>query len=169
MGGKKKSTPLALALRLLYYRDRTKRAMEDKLVEKGLCEKEITPVLAKLTEEGLLDDERFARDLASSRVRNKNWGPRKIFMDLVRKGVPKDISEMVISTLDSESVELAAKRALEKWSARKGLSLTEGLGTLDFNKAYSHLESRGFNGELIVRLLHGARQQTKGFTTDYEQ
>jgi len=158
MGERKKSTPIAVALRLLYFRDRTIRAMEEKLVEKGLSGDEIADVLKTLTAEGLLDDERFARDLVSSRIRNKNWGPRKIALDLIRKGVPKDITEKVLSDLDSETVALAAARAFEKWAARKGLCLTEGLDAKECKKAYSHLESRGFNGELIMKLLRNTSE-----------
>jgi len=154
MEKKKKATPLAVALRLLYYRDRTINGLKKKLLEKGLSEDEITNVLKVLIGDGLLNDERFAGDLASSRIRNKQWGPRKISMDLIRKGVPRDIADKVVSGLDKESVEFAAEKALKKWTARKGLCLSEGLETSDFKKAYHHLESRGFSGGLILRLLH---------------
>jgi len=156
MGGRKKATPIAIALRLLYYRDRTRKAMEDKLEAKGLCPEEIACVLKILTEDGLINDERFAKNLLSSRIRNKNWGPRKIFMDLIKKGVPQDIAGRVVSEVDTETITLAAKRAIEKWSLRKGQSLANGLGAKDFKKAYSHLESRGFNGDLIQRILRGS-------------
>jgi len=154
MEKKKKTAPLAVALRLLYYRDRTINGLKKKLLEKGLSEDDITNVLKVLIGDGLLNDERFAVDLASSRIRNKQWGPRKISMDLMRKGVPGEIADKVVSSLDRESVELSALKALKKWTARKGLCLTEGLEASDFKKAYHHLESRGFSGELILRLLH---------------
>ncbi len=160
MGKKNKSTPLAVALRLLYYRDRTIGGLKKKLVEKGLTEDEITPVIETLTKDGLLNDERYAGDLASSRIRNKQWGPRKISMDLMRKGVPRDIADKVVSSLSKESVEHAALKALKKWTARKGLCLSEGLEASDFKKASQHLESRGFSGELILRLLHNTENRT---------
>jgi len=155
MGGRKKSTPLGLALRLLSFRDRTIKAMEEKLTEKGLSADEIAEVIKTLTDEGLLNDERYARDLLASRIRNKNWGPRKISMDLIRKGVPREVAHKVLSELDNEAVKLAAQRALKKWKTRKGISPADSLDEGDIKKAYSHLESRGFNGELIARLLRG--------------
>lgn len=163
MGEKKKSTPLGLALRLLSFRDRTIKAMEEKLAEKDLSADEIAEVIKTLTGEGLLNDERYARDLLASRIRNKNWGPRKISMDLIRKGVAREVAHSVVSELDNETIALTAQRALKKWRARKGLSLADGLDDRDFKRAYSHLESRGFNGELITRLL-----RAKGEITDFE-
>ncbi len=162
MGGTKKTaaprtppSPLAIALRILSYRDRTLRTMEEKLREKGLSSDEISRVIDKLQAEGLLDDERFARELAASRIRNRNWGPVKIRLDLQRKGVPGDITERVVSGLDKDLVEEAAKRAYQKWTLKKGLDPEACLERGDFIKACRHLESRGFPRGLIFTVIKG--------------
>ncbi len=169
MGGDKKTTapsaspaskappsPLAVALRLLSYRDRPEKALREKLAEKGIAEKDIRDVLETLASEGLVDDERFARELVSSRIRNRNWGPRKIALDLVRKGVDRALADRVISGLDEAEVEGAALRAYEKWAHRRGRPPGGLLPHEDFVKACRHLESRGFSTGLIMKVVKGS-------------
>ena len=155
-GSKAPPSPLALALRLLSYRDRPGKALSEKLAEKGIADKDIQDVLETLASEGLVDDERFARELVSSRIRNRNWGPRKIALDLVRKGVDRALADRVISGLDEAEVEGAALRAYEKWAHRRGHGPGEPLPREDFVKACRHLESRGFSTGLIMKVVRGS-------------
>jgi len=149
-------SPLAVALRLLSYRDRPRKALREKLAEKGIADKDIRDVLEALASEGLVDDERFARELVSSRIRNRNWGPRKIALDLVRKGVDRDLADRVISGLDEAEVEGAALRAYEKWAHLRGHRPGEFLQREDFVRACRHLESRGFSTGLIMKVVKGS-------------
>lgn len=153
---------MAMALRLLSYRDRPCKALRERLSEKGLSEEDINEVIETLTEEGLLDDERFARELAASRIRNRNWGPRKIRLDLVRKGVPRRLAEEVVAGLDELSVREAASRAYRKWVARHRLDKDGGLSEEDFIRACRHLESRGFSTGLIMSVVKGRGLETAG-------
>ncbi|MFQ5480559.1 MAG: regulatory protein RecX [Thermodesulfobacteriota bacterium] len=153
----KKDNALAAALRLLYYRDRSISAMEAKLSEKGFSAGEITVAIDTLTGEGLLNDRRFAGELAASRLKNKNWGPLKIALDLRRKGIPAEIAESVISEIDEETVVLSAKRALNKWLDKKGLD-KKGLSEKEFASAYRHMEARGFARGLVLRLISPLRE-----------
>ncbi len=152
-----KENPLAASLRLLSYRDRSVRGMEDKLSEKGFSVEEIAEVIVTLTGEGLLDDRRFAGELAASRIKNKNWGPRKIVYDLRRKGIPPEIVDSVLGEIDEKAVALSAKRALEKWTAKKGLGKS-GLNEKAFAAACRHLEGRGFGRGLILKLIYPLRE-----------
>lgn len=151
-----KGNPLAAALRLLNYRDRSESALKDKLEEKGFSSEEISSVIATLTDDGLLDDRRFARELAASRIRNKNWGPKRIALDLHRKGVPSEVVESVLGDISSETLELTAGRALQKWLEKKNAQEC-GIGEKDFARACRHLESRGFARGLILRLISPLR------------
>lgn len=152
-----KENVLAASLRLLNYRDRSIHALEAKLCEKGFSSENIDAVILTLTEEGFLDDRRFAAELTKSRIKNKNWGPRKIALDLHRKGIPRDIAQSILSEIDEETVLQSAGRALEKWREKRGAS-GRGLGKKDFARAYRHLESRGFARGLILGLLYPLRE-----------
>ncbi len=156
-GGKGGETPspLAVALRILSYRDRTARALGEKLAEKGLSPDEIASVMETLKRDGLLDDGRFAVELASSRIRNRNWGPIKISMDLVKKGVPQDIARRTVAGLDEAEVTEAARRAYKKWAGKRGLDRDRDLPREDYIRACRHLESRGFPRGLIMKVVRG--------------
>ncbi len=152
-----KENPLAAALRLLYYRERSVAAMKDKLGDKGFSDDEITSVVEILIGDGLLNDRRFAAELSASRIRNKNWGPRKIALDLRRKGISAEITESVLTEITEETFTITATRALKKWVEQKGLD--KGLDERNFARAYRHLESRGFARGLILKLIYPLREE----------
>lgn len=54
----------------------------------------------RLEELGLLNEERFARSFAEELVRNKRISKRGLFQELSRKGVRREISELVIEEMD---------------------------------------------------------------------
>ncbi len=152
-----KEKALAAALRLLYYRDRSRSAMEDKLEEKGFASQDIASAIETLLGEGLINDSRFAAELAASRIKNKNWGPRKIALDLRRKGIPAEIVESVLSEISDETVAKCAKEALRKWMLKRGID-KRGLNKKEFASAYRHLEARGFTGGLALKLLYPLKE-----------
>jgi regulatory protein len=85
------------ALNLLSYRARSTKELEEKLQAKGFDSYEIKQTVLWLTDAGYLNDEVFARERASSRLRTRNWGTVKIAFDLKTKGISPEIVKKVLS------------------------------------------------------------------------
>ncbi|GMR04305.1 MAG: hypothetical protein BMS9Abin23_0200 [Thermodesulfobacteriota bacterium] len=146
----------ATALRFLSYRERSVKEVRDRLIDKGFGDEETDRVVAGLIETGLVNDERFASMLASTRLRNKNWGPAKIAAELRVKGVSREIAGKVLSQFDGEDESNAAQRAFSKWARKSGATLT-GPDRKDLDRAIRHLKARGFSTPLILKVVGGLK------------
>lgn len=95
------------ALDLLELRDHSEREILNKLVTKfGLDKKEQARlVLEKLAENGLLDDEHFARVYAEELIRKKRVSPAGLRAALSAKGVDRKIIDTVVEDVEIDSVE----------------------------------------------------------------
>ncbi len=144
---------MAYAMKLLSYRARSMREVELRLSEKGYGDDVVTVVIGSLSNEGYIDDERFARELADSRLRNKNWGAVKIASELRSKGLAMDIIDAVTGSIDEETELAAAKRAFSKWLRRCGLD-NDNLEKSQSIKAARHLAQRGFSSSVVRRTIY---------------
>jgi regulatory protein len=153
----KKSDIKSRALNLLSYRARSVEELRRSLREREFPETSIEETIEWLKEYGYLNDEQFAADLAAGRVRNKNWGVRKITSDLARRGIESEIITKIVTELSGESEESTAERALEKW-LQKRFGSEENTPALPLDRkvyasAFRHLEARGFSSHLIYTVL----------------
>lgn len=148
---KKPTDALGAALRLISYRERTTSELSGRLEDKGYTATEIADAIERLHTLGYLDDGRFARMLADSRIRNKHWGPARIRADLVRKGVPSEITGEVISAIDPDSESETAAAALARWLKRNNAA--PPLDQKSFARAYRHLSALGFSAAAVMRTL----------------
>ena len=80
------------ALKLLDYQDRTSSELRDKLIKKGFSEDAVDEVVSSYEESGLVNDERYARLYAQSKL-SAGKGSRWIKQKLREKGfdVPEGI------------------------------------------------------------------------------
>ena len=121
------------------------------LKERDFEESLIDTTVAWLKELGYLNDETFATELASSRMRNKNWGRAKLAFDLNKRGISRDIIDNILEGFNEEEEENVAKEALGKWINKRGAALP--LEKKLFESAFRHLQSRGFPSAIIYRVL----------------
>jgi regulatory protein len=102
---------LDLSYRFLGHRDRTvaeiRRHLEHKRVEPAT----IDEAVAVLTDQGYLDDARFAERFAADRRTLDGWGPDRIERKLAAAGVAAAYIEVAIAARD-ERDELAAALAV---------------------------------------------------------
>ena len=120
--------------------------LREKLTKKGFSPEIIDTVLAKLCRQGYLNDEEVSLRWASTLVRTRGWGRKKIFYYLLKKGIGRDIIEKVQRTVWQEfNEEEIAGKALEKRFPEQGTSPPLG-------KRVSFLKSRGFPPEVICRV-----------------
>lgn len=83
------------AVRLIEHHDRTAADLRARLATRGYAADTIEEVLERLISGGYVDDRRYAERFAELAVANRGMGSRRIRMELVRRGVPK---EMAIET-----------------------------------------------------------------------
>jgi regulatory protein len=88
--------------------------LERRLARAGYEPDEVAAAVADLEEVGLVDDERFARELAESK-RRRGMGRRAGLAALRAKGVDREIAELAVGEVNPED---EADRAYEMARAR---------------------------------------------------
>ncbi|HMS09869.1 MAG TPA: RecX family transcriptional regulator, partial [Pyrinomonadaceae bacterium] len=79
------------AVKLLAAKPRSVAELRGRLLEKVWTNEEIVDaVIAKLTEYEYLDDERFARDAAAAKLRQKPQGRRRLEQSMSRKQLDRE-------------------------------------------------------------------------------
>jgi len=99
------------ALRLLTYRPRSEAELRTRLAHRGLPPLVVQETVARLREQGLLDDEAFARYWVESRQRSNPRGRRLLWRELAAKGIATETTRRALATVAEEE---AARRAAEK-------------------------------------------------------
>ena len=118
-----RSYPFALdkAVSLLASRARTEQEIVSALRQNAYPEQTIARVMARLYEEGYIDDAAFAEQWVSARTA-KGMGVRRIRQELRLKGVSQHDIDEALDSVDEEETLDAAVRAAEKASRGRDLS-----------------------------------------------
>ncbi|MEX1051780.1 MAG: regulatory protein RecX [Patescibacteria group bacterium] len=141
--------PLQYALYLLRNRARSKRDMLVKLRDKGYENNEVVATVEKLEKIGLLDDQKYAQNYTHDKIRIYRRGRHRIFLELLQKGVPKDLINEAIGGIEQDQ-ELEAARSLLESKERQWRDLTE---RKRYEKSVHLLQRRGFPGAVIREVL----------------
>lgn len=131
---------MELAARMLARRPLSEGELAHRLAARGIAEIEITRVLSRLRELGLVDDPALCRRLARSYQEERRYGPVKIAWKLAERRFPRDLVEEAVREVASPAeVAEAAAQALRK-KFREGIPA----GREGAAKAYRFLAGRGF-------------------------
>jgi regulatory protein len=141
-----KPDPYQKALQLLATRAHFRRELDAKLRQRGFPGEEIEAALAKLTEQGYLDDRATARVFVESRQGRTSEGRSRLRAELIKRGAPDDAVEAALAELTPEDDLPAARDAAESWRRKGGL---------DPRALARHLERKGFSRRAIVSVLNG--------------
>lgn len=133
------------AMSILKYRDRTEKELRMKLKQAGFLESVIDAAVEYVISFHYIDDERYT----ASYIRYKKdlKSIRQMQMELVEKGIPKDMFNRVIED-QQVSEEEAVRRAIKK--------RTEDVDTLPQElkqKLIASLYRKGFSQEEIKRQI----------------
>jgi regulatory protein len=145
----------AAALRLLNYRFRSVAEMERKLRDRGFSSSEIADEIERLTDERWLDDLRFAREYALSKLRGRK-GVRRIERELRDFGVAAEVIREALDDAaeeEDESVHLAdlCRKKATQIIARHGPGhLTEDRGR---KKLVVYLLSQGYDPSAVYEAV----------------
>lgn len=134
------------ALRLLAVRPRSRRELEVRLLRAGFDREEVQDELARLTEVGLLDDERFAADVVEHAVDVRRSGRRAIATALASKGIGRDTIERALSIVPGDEEARAEELARVRAPHLAGLAPEAA-----YRRLTSFLVRRGYSPEIARR------------------
>lgn len=143
------------ALFLLKFRGRSEKELAERLGKKGFPAEVVLPVVARLKELTLVNDEALARGLVEG-GRRAGRGELRLRNDLWKRGVPRDIIQRVVSEIPPEGAPSTDEfsRARETLSKRLKRLKTEGL---DRNALYrrlgGYLARQGFSPDAARKAL----------------
>jgi regulatory protein len=140
------------ALNMLAFRARSSSELARSLQRKGEEKPHVEWAIARLHEQGLLDDAAFARSFARSKVVDGKQSRRRVQQDLARKGVSRTTSDEAIDTVFEE--EAVDQRAIVEEAARKKLRSLAGLEpAVQRRRLYGFLARRGYELDDIRSVL----------------
>ena len=138
------------ALRLLSYHDYSSKEMVDKLALKGHNKNYALNAVKKLKEYGYINDERYAEALAENLIQRKGMNINAIKMELLRKGISREIADNATENLDFDPIlriiDLLNTKFSRKITCEKGVKQTVaalqrlGYRWSDINSAFRRLE-----------------------------
>lgn len=138
------------AFRFLSYRPRSVNEVCKKLAQKGFSSEVINRVITILEDQRLVDDHEFASMWLRSRMADKPSGRIKLYFELIQKGIDKEIIGLALEKLSPETEENMAA-LLVRNKINRGVS--------DYKKLERFLLRRGFNQELVKKVLRQAAQE----------
>jgi regulatory protein len=132
------------ALNMLAFRARSSRELARSLVKKGEERSHVDWAIARLQEQGLLDDAAFARAFTRSKVVGGKQSRRRVEQDLARKGVSRTVAgEAIGDVFEEEAID---QRAIVEEAARKKLRSLSGLDpAVQRRRLYAFLARRGYD------------------------
>lgn len=139
------------ALRLLKVRPRSRHELTQALTRKGVEEGVVEQVLAKLENMRLVDDHKYARELAESLLRRRPCGPKALLARLRQRGISAELAREVVSEVlegvdETERAIAAVQARMARW---RDLPPRER-----WAKAYAFLARLGFEHDTITDALN---------------
>ncbi len=139
-----------ISMDYLSYRIRTVSEIKRKLKLKNISEGSIEKVVSHLKEMKLINDEEFARQFISEKIKNKPQGRRLLHQKLYEKGVPKEISDKILDKMLTPQTEkhLALKIYNKLKPKLTGLKPDEVR-----KKTFESLVRKGFDYDIINEII----------------
>lgn len=137
------------ALYLLDYRDYSAKEMYDKLIDTYKSEKLCGAVLEKLKGAGLIDDVRYAGNMARKLVISKRFGRRRALRELTMKGIDRFTAEDALEEYD----EIFSENLMELIEKKYSRYLTDMSDKKNIEKVKSALVRYGYSFDEINRTV----------------
>jgi regulatory protein len=140
------------ALHVIAARARSAAELRRALIRKGEAPEMVDRAIARLREQGFLDDAAFAQSFTRFKVLGAGQSRRRVQAELGRKGVARDVTDAAIDTVFAE--EGVDQRAIVERVARKKLRTLAKLEPLvRRRRLYGFLARRGYDGDDIRRAM----------------
>ncbi|MDS1271678.1 regulatory protein RecX [Lipingzhangella sp. LS1_29] len=150
-----------VCLRLLTTRARTRAQLAAALHRRDIPDEVAEPVLDRLAEVGLVDDEAFAAAWVSTRHSGRGLARRALAEELRRRGVAEDTVESAVAELEPEDEEETARELV-----RRRLAGTRGRDVAArMRRLTGVLARRGYSAGLAYRIV---REELEAEGTDVD-
>ncbi|MDE5671001.1 MAG: recombination regulator RecX [Eubacterium sp.] len=134
-------------------RDHSVKELKEKLLRTA-DEASVDKVIARFTELGYLDDEKFAKNYAEHLFKNKNYSVNHVKQELYKKGISRDIVAEIMDDTEIDSVEnivtIINKRYYNKLNAENGKEkviaalMRKGFAYSDIKSAFNRIENEEY-------------------------
>ena len=142
-------------LKFIGYRSRSEKEIIDRLRKKKIDEKMISEIMAKLQEWKFIDDIAFAKQWIESRVVNRHKSIRLVRLELLKKGIKKEIIDSLFENLSKES-DVASIEAI----IRKKIKRLNIQDRNDLQKLSRYLLGKGFDWETVKEAINKFRKDS---------
>ena len=139
------------ALVILTGMDRTEQQLREKLKKAEFSQEAVDDAIAYVSSYHYIDDRRYADHYIE--VMRSSRSLRRIEMDLMKKGVPRDILQEAMKQAaeeDGSEFELALRLAEKKLKGRPPVDDRER------QKLYAYLMRQGFSGRDVVKVMNSS-------------
>ncbi|HHV61832.1 MAG TPA: regulatory protein RecX [Firmicutes bacterium] len=148
--GRNDGEAMEYALRLLEFRARTRKELEERLSRRGFAREDVLDVVSRLERLGYINDEKFVREWARARVDTRGFGRLRIRRELLAKGIARDVVDAGVEDIFAGvNEEELARRLVAKQAPR--------YGNQDFitirRRLWGFLLRRGFEPDVIESVL----------------
>lgn len=137
------------AVKFISFRPRSEKEVVSYLIRKKAGEKEILMVIKKLKSLELVDDSKFINWWFEQRQTFKPKSLREIKMEMLKKGVNKELICEVIDNKEAD-IEIKMARKLAQKVSRRYQSLSK---KEFFQRMAKYLMQRGFNWETTKKII----------------
>ena len=127
------------------YQDRCIQEVQVKLKHLGVLESERKTIIAKLLDDDMIDEERFAQSYARGKFRIKKWGRIRIRSELQAKGISKGHISNALENIDQE----AYLKTLHDLALKKLEAFSPVEDQKKRKKLWDALVYRGWEKELV--------------------
>lgn len=124
--------------------------LRSKLLEKGATTHEADDILQRLTDEGYLDEARYAKAFTSDKFRFDHWGRLKIRYTLLQRGVDETLITAALGRIDDDEYYTA----LLDFIKSRLLSVSDDDPYRTLQKIMRSAAARGYEPDLVHRALH---------------
>lgn len=134
------------AFRLLGYRDRSTKEMEQRLLEQGFDQVLVKEIIDEFVADATLDDQRFTRSYVHDYTLVKPRGNVFIQKELRKKGIPADMIQAELALRDERELVIG-------YIARKLSDLSAG-NPGERQRMIHRLLTRGFTSSLVYDIIN---------------
>ena len=130
------------------------------LAQRDHAPEDVSAVLARLTERGLLNDADFALLFTRSRATTRGMSRRRIAAELAKRGVARDLVDAAISeVMADESIDERA--IVEAAAAKKFRTLAKLEPDVQRRRLYGFLARKGFAPDLVRETVAKITRSTR--------
>jgi len=103
-------------LNLISYRQRSEKEIRDYAFKKRWDVEDCNRIIERLKKQRYLNDEKFAENFVRSKSNNRNFSKSKMKMELIKKGIKKDVIEQILSESDFNELDSLKNLLIKKLS-----------------------------------------------------